>query len=112
MKTYKWNCRDVEVYTSYTDEKGITEPLVIFKVNWKLIVSDGLGNGATTEGLQTLNIDNLNNFQGFDTITNTQVTEWVKTSMGETQVEIEKFSVDNLLKSVINPVTQILTLNN
>ena len=112
MKTYKWNCRDVEVYTSYTDEKGITEPLVIFKVNWKLIVSDGLGNGATTEGLQTLNIDNLNNFQGFDTITNTQVTEWVKTSMGEIQVAMEKFSVDNLLKSVINPVTQILTLNN
>ncbi len=112
MNTYKWDCKDVEVYTSYTDEKGNTEPLVIFKVNWKLIVSDGLGNGATTEGLQTLNVDDLSNFQGFDTITNAQVTEWVKTSMGASQVEIEKLSADNLLQSIINPVTQILTLNN
>lgn len=112
MNTYKWNCRDVEVYTSYTDEKGITEPLVIFKVNWKLIVSDGLGNGATTEGLQTLNVDNLSNFKGFDTITNAQVTEWVKISMGETQVAKEKLSADSILDSLINPVTQILTLNN
>ena len=112
MNTYKWDCRDVEVYTSYTDEKGITEPLVIFKVNWKLIVSDGLGNGATIDGLQTLNIDNLSNFKGFDTITNAQVTEWVKSTMGETQVTKEKLSADSILDSLINPVTQILTLNN
>lgn len=112
MNTYKWNCTDVEVYTSYTDEKGNTEPLVIFKVNWKLIVSDGLGNGATSEGVQTLNINDLTNFKGFDLITNSEVTEWVKTSMGASEVEAEKLSADNLLQSIINPVTQILTLNN
>ena len=112
MNTYKWDCKDVEVYTSYTDEKGNTEPLVIFKVNWKLIVSDELGNGATSEGVQTLDIKDLSNFKGFDTITNAQVTEWVKTSMGASQVEIEKLSADNLLQSIINPVTQVLTLNN
>lgn len=112
MNTYKWDCKDVEVYTSYTDEKGNTEPLVIFKVNWKLIVSDELGNGATSEGVQTLDIKDLSNFKGFDTITNAQVTEWVKTSIGASQVEIEKLSADNLLQSIINPVTQVLTLNN
>ncbi len=112
MNTYKWNCRDVEVYTSYTDDKGNTEPLVIFKVNWELIVSDLLGNVATTEGVQTLNVDNLSNFKGFDTITNAQVTEWVKSTMGETQVAKEKLSADSILNSLINPVTQILTLNN
>lgn len=112
MNTYKWNCRDVEVYTSYTDDKGNTKPLVIFKVNWELIVSDLLGNVATTEGVQTLNVDNLSNFKGFDTITNAQVTEWVKSTMGETQVAKEKLSADSILNSLINPVTQILTLNN
>ena len=112
MNTYKWDCKDVEVYTSYTDEKGNTEPLVIFKVNWKLIVSDGLGNGATSEGVQTLDIKDLSNFKGFDTITNAQVTEWVEISMGETQVAKEKLSADSILQSIINPVTQVLTLNN
>lgn len=112
MNTYKWNCRDVEVYTSYTDDKGNTEPLVIFKVNWKLIVSDLLGNVATSEGVQTLNVYDLSNFKGFDTITNAQVTEWVKISMEETQVAKEKLLADSILDSLINPVTQMLTLNN
>ena len=112
MNNYKWDCKDVEVYTSYTDEKGNNEPLVIFKVKWKLIVSDELGNGATSEGVQTLDIKDLSNFKGFDTITNAQVTEWVEISMGASQVEIEKLSADNLLQSIINPVTQVLTLNN
>lgn len=112
MNSYKWDCKDVEVYTSYTDDKGNTKPLVIFKVNWKLIVSDGLGNGATSEGVQAFDINDLTNFKGFDTITNAQVTEWVKNSMGVSQVEMEKLSADNLLQGVINPVTQMLTLQN
>ena len=112
MNKYKWDCKDVEVYTSYTDDKGNTEPLVIFKVNWIIIVSDLLGNVATHKGVLTLNVDNLSNFKGFDTITNAQVTEWVKISMGETQVAKEKLSADSILDSLINPVTQVLTLNN
>jgi len=56
----------------------------------EIIVSDGLGNGATSEGVQTLNINDLTNFKGFDLITNSEVTEWVKTSMGASQVEAWK----------------------
>tara|TARA_R110000744_G_scaffold93825_1_gene181221 strand:- start:45 stop:386 length:342 start_codon:yes stop_codon:yes gene_type:complete len=112
MNKYKWNCTDVEVYTSYTDDKGNTEPLVIFKVNWELIVSDELGNVANHEGVQTLNVDNLSNFKGFDTITNAEVTEWVKSTMGKTQVDKEKLLADHVLNSLINPVTQMLTLQN
>ncbi len=110
MNTYKWDCSDVEVYTSYEDSQGNTEPLVIFKVKWKLLVSDEIGNSTTTTGIEELNIENLDNFTSFDDVTNNQVTIWVQSSMGESKVINEKVLADEALESLINPITQMLTL--
>jgi|TARA_R100000479_G_scaffold21816_1_gene8375 hypothetical protein len=110
MNTYKWNCGSVEVYTTYTDGQGNTEPLVIFKVNWEILVCDETGNATTINGVEELNIGNLDNFTSFDQVTNAQVTEWVKASMGESTVAANESLADQALNTFINPVTQELML--
>ena len=110
MNTHKWDCRNVEVYTTYTDGEGNTEPLVIFKVNWEILVSDEVGNTTNITGIEELNIRNLDNFTSFDEVTNTQVTEWVKISMGESTVAANELLADEALNTFLNPVTQELML--
>jgi len=85
MNTYKWDCRNVEVYTTYTDGQGNTEPLVIFKVNWEILVCDETGNATTIGGVEELNIGNLDNFAN-------------------------ELLADQALNTFINPVTQELML--
>lgn len=110
MNAYKWNCRDVEVYTTYSDSEGNTEPLVIFKVNWKILVCDEIGNATTISGIEELEIKNLNNFTSFENVTNNEVTGWVKASMGESGVEFQEQNADSELDKLINPTTQTLHL--
>lgn len=110
MNTYKWNCRDVEVYTTYSDSEGNTEPLVIYKVNWEILVCDEIGNATTISGIEELEIKNLDNFTSFENVTNAEVTSWVKSSMGESAVVANESLADQALDALINPVTQQLTL--
>jgi len=110
MNTYKWNCRDVEVYTTYSDSEGNTEPLVIYKVNWEILVCDEIGNATTISGIEELEIKNLDNFTSFENVTNAEVTSWVKSSMGESAVAANESLADQALDALINPVTQQLTL--
>ena len=110
MNTYKWNCRNVEAYTTYTDEDGNTEPLVIFKVDWEILVCDEIGNATTISGIEELEITNLDNFTSFENVTNEEATNWVKSSMGESTVAANELLADQALDALINPVIQQLTL--
>ena len=79
-------------------------------MNWEILVCDETGNATTIGGVEELNIGNLDNFTSFDQVTNAQVTEWVKASMGESTVAANELLADQALNTFINPVTQELML--
>ncbi len=112
MINYNWNCKTVDAYPQdgdYTD--------VVYNVHWIVTgtsdVLDPEGNAysATSIGTQTLSTETITDFIPFDELTNAEVVEWTKTTMGTEQVDSIESSIDSQIDEKINPTSVTLTIS-
>jgi hypothetical protein len=108
MTTYIWNCRTVDVFPTYESETD-----VVYNVHWSLDASeevDGKVYGASIYGTQAIALGDIEEFIPFADLTNEIVTEWVKSAMGEEQVESLEQSLSLSIANQINPTSLTLTI--
>ena len=109
--TYSWNCKTVDCYPTFDDETD-----VVYNVHWRLTATsskkDGEGNPyiASSYGTQSISTDDIKDFIPFADLTNTTVTGWVETTMGDDEVAELKSNLDSNIESQINPTSVTLTL--
>ena len=98
--TYSWNCKTVDCYPTFDDETD-----VVYNVHWRLTATsskkDGKGNPST---------DDIKDFIPFADLTNTTVTGWVETTMGDEEVAELKSNLDSNIESQINPTSVTLQI--
>ena len=113
MITYEWNCRTVEAYPSVGELKH-----VVYNVHWRVtglseeLDSQGNPYQTTNIGTQTLNTEDITDFIPVYELTNEQVTEWVKSTMGEEVVSRIEGNIKNQIDNLITPKSITLTLEN
>jgi hypothetical protein len=108
MTTYIWNCRTVDVYPTYESEAD-----VVYNVHWSLQASeqvDGKTYEANVYGTQAIELGDIEEFIPFEDLTNEVVTEWVKSAMGEEQVEGLENALSLNIANQINPTSLTLTI--
>ena len=108
--TFTWDCTKVDVYPTYESESD-----VVYNVNWVL-------NGASSEtyddfGVQVpyrsslysaekLSLADLpTGFVPFEDLTNTIVTGWVTSALGDEKIDEYKAQINAQLDQLINPTT-------
>jgi hypothetical protein len=111
MITYNWNCKTVDTYPTHAGESD-----VVYNVHWRVtgiseeLDSQGNPFQTTNIGTQTLNTEDITDFIPVDELTNGQVTEWVKSNMGEEEVFRIEESIKNQIDNLITPVSVTLTV--
>ena len=111
MITYNWNCKTVDAYPIVGDEAD-----VVYNVHWRVTgTSDQVGPqgnpySSTNIGTQTLNTEDITDFIPFDQLTNEQVVEWTKSTMGEEQVLSIESSIESQINNLITPSSVTLTI--
>ena len=109
--TYSWNCRTVDCYPTFDEQSD-----VVYNVHWRLTAtSDQVDSNdnpyvASVYGTQAISTDDIENFIPFTDLTNTIVTGWVETTMGEDKVAEMKTNLDNNIESQINPTSVTLQI--
>ena len=109
--TYSWNCRTVDCYPTFDEQSD-----VVYNVHWRLTAtSDQVDSNdnpyvASVYGTQAISTDDIENFIPFADLTNTTVTGWVETVMGEDKVAEMKTNLDNNIESQINPTSVTLQI--
>ena len=109
--TYSWNCKTVDCYPTFDYETD-----VVYNVHWRLTATsskkDGEGNPytASSYGTQAISTDDIKDFIPFADLTNTIVTGWVETTMGDEEVASLKSNLDSNIESQINPTSVTLQI--
>ena len=109
--TYNWDCKTVDAYPAIGEQAD-----VVYNVHWRVTgISDelnpqGAHYQATNIGTQSLNTEDITDFIPFQSLTNEQVTNWVKGSMGEEQVESIENSIQSQIDNLITPKSVTLTI--
>jgi hypothetical protein len=113
MTTFNWDCKTVDAYPTdgeYTD--------VVYNVHWRVTgTSDQLdpqGNPytATNIGTQVLDTSSITDFIPFEDLTNDEVVQWTKSTMGAEQVTSIEASIESQIENLINPTSVTLTIEN
>ena len=111
MTTFEWNCKTVDVYPTegeYTD--------VVYNVHWRVTgVSDQLdpeGNAytSTSIGTQVLDTSTITDFIPFADLTNAEVVQWTKDTMGTEQVDQIEAGIESSINEEINPTSITMTI--
>lgn len=111
MINYTWNCRTVDAYPQdgdYTD--------VVYNVHWivtgtsDVIDTEGNPYSATSIGTQTLSTETITEFIPFDQLTNAEVVEWTKDTMGTEQVSSIESGIESQIDDLITPTSVTLTI--
>lgn len=111
--TYSWNCKTVDCYPTFDEETD-----VVYNIHWRLTATssdvDAEGNPyvALVYGTQSISTDDIENFIPFADLTNTIVTGWVETTMGDEEVASLKSNLDSNIESQINPTSVTLQIEN
>ena len=111
MTTFEWNCRTVDVHPTegeYTD--------VVYNVH--LIVTgtsdqvDPEGNAytSTSIGTQVLDTSTITDFIPFADLTNAEVVQWTKDTMGTEQVDAIEAGIESSISEEINPTSITMTI--
>ena len=88
----------------------------MYNVHWRVTaVSDQVdpeGNAyqASAIGTQVLNTEDITDFIPFDQLTNDQVVQWVKGTMGEENVNNLENSLQSQIDNLITPTSVTLTI--
>tara|TARA_Y100000766_G_C18579116_1_gene446268 strand:- start:8 stop:361 length:354 start_codon:yes stop_codon:yes gene_type:complete len=102
--TYSWNCRTVDCYTKLDSNSD-----VVYNIHWRYTATsdkvDSEGNPyvASSIGTQSVSTEDIKDFIPFADLTNTKVTEWCETGIGEEQVAKMKEGLDAQIEEKINP---------
>jgi len=109
---YTWNCRTVDVYPTYESLDD-----VVYVVHWQLLATsdqdDPQGNPytTTTYNIQILSLADVGtDFIPFADLTNEITTGWVETTMGGTEVQRLKDSLDTNIDELITPTSETKTI--
>ena len=113
MTTFNWDCKTVDAYPTdgeYTD--------VVYNVHWRVTGTsdqiDPQGNPytATNIGTQVLDTSSITDFIPFEDLTNDEVVQWTKSTMGAEQVTSIEASIESQIENLINPTSVTLTIEN
>jgi len=111
MINYDWNCKTVD---AYVEQAGNAD--VVYNVHWIVTgISDqldpeGKNYSANSIGTQALDISKITNFIPWDEVTEAEVEEWTKSTMGEEQVLAIESSIADQIALLISPVSITLTV--
>ena len=89
----------------------------MYNVHWRVTaVSDQVdpeGNAyqASAIGTQVLNTEDITDFIPFDQLTNDQVVQWVKGTMGEENINNLENSLQSQIDNLITPTSVTLTIS-
>ena len=109
--TYSWDCKTVDCYPTFDKQTD-----VVYNVHWRITATsskkDGEGNPytASSYGTQSISTDDIKDFIPFADLTNTTVTGWVETTMGDDEVAELKSNLDSNIESQINPTSVTLQI--
>lgn len=111
MTTFEWNCRTVDVYPTegeYTD--------VVYNVHWIVtgtsdqVDPEGNAYTSTSIGTQVLDTSTITDFIPFDDLTNAEVVQWTKDTMGTEQVDQIEAGIESSINEEINPTSITMTI--
>lgn len=117
--SYTWHIKTVNTYPSHTDqqEPSNTESDVIYKINWKLTGEDDANDdvfGNPQQGLQygstELDVSDLSSFTAFDSLTTSNVQEWLESTLGEDTITFLKSNIDAQIAEKVTPTTETKTI--
>ena len=111
MTTFEWNCRTVDVYPTegeYTD--------VVYNVHWivtgtsEQVDPEGNAYTSTSIGTQVLDTSTITDFIPFADLTNAEVVQWTKDTMGTEQVDAIEAGIESSISEEINPTSITMTI--
>lgn len=111
MTTFEWNCKTVDVYPTegeYTD--------VVYNVHWIVtgtsdqVDPEGNAYTATSIGTQVLDTSTITDFIPFADLTNAEVVQWTKDTMGTEQVDEIEAGIESSINEEINPTSVTMTI--
>lgn len=113
--TFTWDCTKVDVYPTYESESD-----VVYNVNWVLKgesseTYDDFGvqvpYKSSVYGSQLLSLADLQTgFIPFEDLTNTIVTGWVTSALGDEKINEYETQINAELNELINPTTVSKTI--
>jgi hypothetical protein len=111
MTTFEWNCRTVDVHPTegeYTD--------VVYNVHWRVtgtsdqVDPEGNAYTSTSIGTQVLDTSTITDFIPFADLTNAEVVQWTKDTMGTEQVDGIEAGIESSINEEINPTSITMTI--
>jgi hypothetical protein len=111
MTTFEWNCRTVDVHPTegeYTD--------VVYNVHWRVtgtsdqVDPEGNAYTSTSIGTQVLDTSTITDFIPFADLTNAEVVQWTKDTMGTEQVDQIEAGIESSINEEINPTSITMTI--
>ena len=111
MTTFEWNCRTVDVHPTegeYTD--------VVYNVHWRVtgtsdqVDPEGNAYTSTSIGTQVLDTSTITDFIPFADLTNAEVVQWTKDTMGTEQVDAIEAGIESSISEEINPTSITMTI--
>jgi len=107
MIKYDWNCRTVDVYPKLNDYSD-----VVYNVHYIVNGTDENGITGSAIGTQVLNTENISDFKPFSELTNDEIVQWTKLSLGSDRVAEIQLNIANQIEEKINPKSITLTIDN
>lgn len=101
---YTWSIDQIKAYPLVTNKEN-----VICNVGWRLTASNGV-DGCSINGSIDIPIGALDNFIDYSDLTEEQVLQWVKDTMGAEIVQQYEDGARSQLEAVINPPIVTLPL--
>lgn len=95
--TYSWLVEQLDCYSTYEDRTD-----VVFTVHWRLNGTDGTYNG-TAYGSVGLSLDAETSFTPYASLTQDQVTGWVRDALGAEQVAALEANVAQQIANLASP---------
>ena len=98
--TYTWDTKTVDTYPTKSGESD-----VIFKVYWKLDGVDDTAekNSSSSTGVAEIDTSDLSSFTAFADVTESDVTGWVKISLGTDQINHYKSVIEEVIQEKATP---------
>lgn len=113
--TYAWDCKTVDVYPEYEEHTD-----TVYNVHWRLnatssekheVDGEEVPYTASVYGTQSLSLDDIgSDFIPFADLTNTIVSGWVQSIMGEEEIANLKKSLKENIDEQITPTTETKTI--
>ena len=106
MITYDWNCKTVDVYPVNEGNNN-----VVYNVHYRVVGEDSetavLGDFI---GTQVLDVSDITDFTPFEDLTNDQITNWVKTTLGAEKVTQIEDSIASQIGEKENPTSVTMVI--